>query len=324
MKIEKLMKKYGAPGASIALVQNYKLQRLETYGYADKEDKKKVTKNTLFQAASLSKPITALLVLKLVEKKTLNLNKDVNHYLKDWKVRDKKGKEKKITLKQILSHTAGLSCSGFPGYNQGKKIPNILQVLEGKGNTEKVFVKKKPGKYSYSGGGYVILQKIIEDVTNKKFEDLMEKEIFKPLNLKSTGFNKKGLASGYNRNGRKISGGHRIYLEGPAGLLSTPEDLAKFMIEIQKTKKILSKTSTKKMLKPITKAEKPWSIGLGIFTMNIGKNKLFFHTGHNYGFKSTFIGSLNGKGLIIMTNSDSNLSDKILRGSKWQELAKRS
>jgi len=281
--------KYNFP-VSMAKIKNYKIKELKTFN---------CNKSTKFQVASIGKPLTALLVLKLVQEKRLDLNKDVNNYLKKWKVRNKKGKLVKVDLKQLLSHTAGISISGFLGYNSRSKLPTINQTLDGEKpcNTEKIFAKYKAGKYRYSGGGYVIIQRIVEDVTGKRFKDIMKSKIFKPLQMKDSDFKLRKSKS------------FRRYPQN-AGMWSTPEDLSKFLIEIQlsclgKSNKILSKNSVKKMLKPIAKAEGN-SIGLGLFISRNKKN--FYHTGHNYKFRSKLIGSLNkGKGLVIMANSDKTL-----------------
>ncbi len=280
------MIKYKFP-ISIAREENYRIKELEF---------NKCKKNTLFQAASISKIITSILVMRLVEEKKLNLNSDINNYLKNWKVRDKKGKLVKVTLKQLLSHTAGINVSGFPGYSIKSKIPSIDKLLEGKKpcNTDRIFVKYVKGKYRYSGGGYIIIQKAIEDITQKNFERLVYLKIFRKLNMKNSDFKLRKSQS------------FKIYPEkAAAGLWSTPEDLSKLLIEIQlsyngKSNKILSQNSIKKILNPITKAESNF-IGLGFFT---DKNN-FFHIGHNHKFRCKFFGSIKGgKGIIIMTNSE--------------------
>ena len=283
---------------SIAIIGNFKDKKILQLN---------CRKNNKFQAASISKPLTALLVVKLAEEKKLDLNKDVNLYLKDYKVVDKKGKETKVTLKQILSHTAGLNVSGFPGYAANKKIPSIDQILNGTKpcNTEKIFVKYNPGKkYAYSGGGYIVLQKIIEEVTKKKFEKIMKEKIFKPLKMNNSDYK--------IRKSKKF----KIYPEkAAAGLWTTTEDLSKFLIEIQlsyvgKSNKILKKKTIKQILTPIINAE--WNyMGVGFF---ISKNKKnFYHSGHNYKHRGFLKGSLKkGNGLIIMANFNNQKKMKSL------------
>ena len=271
---------------SIAVIENYKIKRL----YSN-------NKNISFQAASISKPITAVATLRLVEEGKLKLNEDVNNYLKKCKVRDNKGNKRKVTLKQLLSHTGGINVSGFRGYSFKAKIPTLLQVLNGKkpSNTKKILSNKKQNKYSYSGGGYIIIQKILEDITNKPFNAIIKQKILKPLRMKNSNYR------------MKKSKAFHVYPEkAPAGLWTTPEDLAKFMIEIQlsyygRSNKILSKRMTRLMFTPIMKAtDEKGSIALGFYK----NGKKFFHDGHNYRFRSRFLGDLNGTGYIVMVNSD--------------------
>jgi len=261
----------------------------------------------LFQAASISKCLTSLCVMKLVQKGKLRLDKDVNNYLKDWKVRDKKGNLVKVTLKELLSHTAGISCSGFRGYKKNKKIPLINQILEDKkpANNEKVYQKYKKGTYHYSGGGYVIIQKILEDILEKSFNKIMEIEIFKPLKMTKSSF------GSY----KKIKG--NVYPEKTAaGLWTTSKDLAKFIITIQKCykgkSKFLSQKLTKQMLKPIIKAESNF-MALGFFILK--NKKQFYHAGHNVGYRSKFIADFKSNGVVVLTNQEDSMKEinKLIR-----------
>jgi len=305
-RIEELMKKYKIQGINFALIKNYEIDFLLSLGKRD--NKEKVTKNTLFQSASISKVITSLIILKLVELKKIKLSDDANKYLYDLKIKDKK-----VTIKQLLNHSGGISCPGFRGYSHNEKIPKISQIIkaESPANSEKIFVKYKQGTYHYSGGGYILLQKLIENVTKNRFENIAKKLIFEPLKMERSSFRKltKGknsnISSGYEAN-KKVNGDFFFYPEkAAAGLWTTAEDLAKLMIEIQfsykgKSNKILNKVTIKKILNPTINAERNF-MGLGIF---ISKNKqLFYHAGSNAGFKSKFIADFKGNGIVILTNS---------------------
>jgi|TARA_B100002003_G_C14059131_1_gene509921 CubicO group peptidase (beta-lactamase class C family) len=305
IRLEKLIKKYKIHGLNFALIKNYEIDFLLPLGKRD--NKEKVTKNTLFQSASISKVVTSLIILKLVELKKIKLSDDVNKYLQDFKIRDEK-----VTIRQLLSHSGGVSCSGFRGYSHKEKIPKISQIIraESPANSEKIFVKYKQGEYHYSGGGYTLLQKIIENITKDKFEDVAKKFIFEPLKMERSSFKKltkrktSNISSGYEEN-KKVRGNFFFYPEkAAAGLWTTAEDLAKLIIEIQssykgKSNKILSKTIIKKILNPIIKAEGNF-MGLGIF---ISKDKnLFYHAGSNVGFKSKFVTDFKGNGIVVLTN----------------------
>jgi len=269
---------------SMAKIEDYRVGRV-------------VNGNMLFQAASISKVVCSMIALRLVQENKIKLDEDVNKYLKDWKVRDGRGNEKKVSLRQLLSHTAGISVSGFFGYSCKEKIPSLIQVLNGArpANSDKVFVKYVQGKYRYSGGGYLVVQKLIEDISRKKFEDIAKKEIFNKL------------GRGYSNFKFRKSNGNRLPEKAAAGLWSTASDLAKLIIEIQlsydgKSNKILSKKMVREMLKPVVKAERGY-IGLGVFLTK--DKKEFFHKGHNYGFRSKILGDLDGNGYVVMVGFDS-------------------
>ena len=289
------MKKHKNLRVSATIIKDYKI-------------KEGINKNSIFQVASISKILTVISVMKLVEKGILDLNKDVNDSSKNWKVKDKDGKQIKVTIKQLLSHTAGINCSGFRGYKQNEKLPSLIQILNGKkpANNNSIYSKYKKGKYRYSGGGYEIIQNVIEDITNKSFEKLVMEFIFKPLKMNNSSFSKpKKFVKGYEGN-KQVNRGYFIYPEkAAAGLWTTSEDLAKLLIEIQlsylgKSNKILSKKSVRTMLKPIIPAEGNF-MSLGFFVSK--DKKKFYHTGHNVGYRSKFIVDFKGNGMVILTNN---------------------
>jgi len=270
--------------------------------------------NKLFQLASISKCLTSFCVMKLVEKGKISLNEDVNNYLKSWKVKDREGKVIKVTLKQLLSHTAGISCPGFGGYNDKQKIPTLNQILEAKepANSEEIYYKYKKDTYNHSGGGYVIIQKVLEDILGKKFSRVMEEEVLNPLGMKKSTFNfpkSKNFAKGY-LDGRKVD--YHFYPEkAAAGLWSTPGEISKFLIEVQKAyhgkSDLLSKKMARKMLNPVIEAEGNY-MALGFF---ISKNKkYFYHAGHNVGFRCKYFADFNGNGIVVLTNEEN--SDKFI------------
>lgn len=166
------MEHYKVPGVSIAIVENGKIKWAKGYGIANTETGSKVNINTVFQAGSISKPVAALAALKLVENGNLDLDTNVNLYLTDWKIPENKfTKVEKVTLRRLLTHTAGMTVHGFPGYQQTDTFPSITQVLEGLGNTTKIFVDTIPGNlWRYSGGGYTVMEKVVEDVSGMPLE----------------------------------------------------------------------------------------------------------------------------------------------------------
>lgn len=276
--------------ASVVLLDEHKIQDTMLLN-CKKEDK--------FQAASISKTITSLLTLRLEQEGILDINEDVNSYLKYYKLTDSNGNIVKISLKQLLTHTAGCTVEGFPGYSLDSKLPSLDQILNGEKpcNTGKVIIDGKiRDKAGYSGGGFMIIQKVLEDVTGKKFEELAEEKIFRPLYMNNSDFKD-----------RKVKDS-KIYPEkAAAGLWTTCEDLAKLIIEIQlsyldKSNKILNKKMIRKMLKSHI-VDGGYLVGLGIY---LTKNKkFFFHNGRNYNYQSKMWGTLKGgKGLIFLAKSE--------------------
>lgn len=186
ISIVKRMKQTNVPGLSVAVIHNGKIDWAKGYGIAI--GTKNVDTDTLFQAGSISKPIAALAALKLVEQGKLQLDVDVNQYLKGWKVKGELlTKERPVTLRHLLTHTGGLSVHGFPGYATGSKIPSTTDVLNGKGNTSEVEVNQLPGStWRYSGGGYTVMQKMVEDVTHMPFAEYIDSQILKPMGMTSS------------------------------------------------------------------------------------------------------------------------------------------
>jgi len=328
------MKHYNVPGVSIAIVKNGKIKWAKGYGLADMETGRPVDTNTLFQAGSISKPIAGLGSMILVEEGKISLDKNVNSYLKDWKIPENNFTfEEKVTLRRLLTHTAGINFSSSLGYRQVDSLPTFTQILNGSGNTPKVLVDTVPGTiWKYSNGGYLIIQKLIEDVSNQSFDYFMLKNVLLPLGMQYSTFEQPlnvkahfNVSAAYDQNGKIIEGKWYNYPEkAAAGLWTTPTDLAKYCIEIQELLKgkkngLLSKETTEKML---TKHDNDW--GLGPALAGDGDSLRFHHAGKTIGFTNNMIAYAHkGDAIIIMTNGDGGgkLMGEILRSAsdhyKW-------
>jgi CubicO group peptidase (beta-lactamase class C family) len=305
---------YEINAVSIAVIKDYKIEWVKAYGYADVSEKRLATPQTLFQAASISKSINSLAILKLVEEGKLGLDNDINNYLKDWKFPyDSISKGKKISIANLLNHTAGLSIHGFGGYEKGQKLPTTIETLNGvkPSNSNAVRSIFEPGlKFQYSGGGITITQLILENTTGEKYEEYMMKNVLTPLGMNNSSFNQPPakekenlLATGYNVD-KEVEGKYHIYPEkAAAGLWTNPTDLAKYIIETQlsllgKSNKILSKEMSAKRL----------DNNFGVFVNDFKGTKYFGHSGGNEGFICNSIGSFeDGNGVIIMTNGRSSM-----------------
>jgi CubicO group peptidase (beta-lactamase class C family) len=328
MKLVDRMRFYKTPGVSIALINEGRIEWARGYGVLEAGGKEPVTPETLFQAASNSKSLTAMLALRLVEQGKLDLDGDVNKLLVSWKVPENEfTKEKKVTVRRLLSHTAGVTVPGFLGYSVDDPLPSLRQILDGEkpANSAPIRVDMTPGNgFRYAGGGYVILQQLMMDVTGMSFPALMQKMLLQPLGMTHSTFQQplspdlaSGAAAGHLPNGVEIKGKWFVLPElAPAGLWTTPTDLARFVIEVQKSRagksnQVLSTTSINQMLKPQID-----DVALGFFVDGEGNSARFSFAGANVGYKSRMLGYMNsGQGVVVMTNSENGgeLIAEILR-----------
>ena len=328
MRLPDRMRFYKTPAVSIAVINNGRIEWARGYGVLEAGSKELVTSTTLFQAASISKSLTAMLALRLVEQGKLDLDSDVNKHLVSWKIPENElTREQKVTLRRLLAHTAGVTVPGFLGYPVDEAVPTLHQILEGEkpANSAPVRVDLTPGaKFRYAGGGYVILQQLMMDVTSMTFPELMQKTVLQKLHMKDSNFQQplspdliSRAAAGHLPNGEEIKGKWFVLPElAPAGLWTTPTDLARFVIEVQKSRlgksnKVLSTASINLMLTPQID-----NVGLGVFVDGQGSSARFSFGGANVGYKCRMVGYLNsGQGVVVMTNSENGaeLINEIIR-----------
>ena len=320
--LEERLAYYKIPGISIAVINNGEIEWARGFGYKDVRTKNPVTQNTLFQAASISKVLTAIAFMKLKDKNEIDLDADVNSYLKSWKIPLNNGWQPKVTLRQLLSHTAGMTVSGFGGYSIHDVRPTTVQILNGMypANSLPVKVTVFPGTHArYSGGGFIVAQLILEDKFKQPFFSIMDSLVLSPLKLKSSTFEqpiptskKRSTATGYILDYQPINDGCYIYPEmAAAGLWTNPLDLARIIIEIQKAVRgksdYLSAKSANEMLTQQNTDATGIGLGLWFYQDARGDSLLFTHAGGNNGFQSLFFGYKNlGKGVVVMINSSND------------------
>lgn len=313
--IEERLAEYKIPGISVAIVRNGKLHWAKGYGLANTETGQMVDTSTLFQAASISKPVSGMGALKLVQEGKLALNQDINRYLTSWKLPESPFTSTvKVNLRHLLTHTGGTTVHGFPGYTQTDTFPTDIQVLNGQGNTASIFVDTLPGAISrYSGGGYTIVERAIEDISGQSFADYMQAVVLSPLGMKHSTFIQplpKELhaqaSAAFDREGEMYPGlWHNYPEQAAAGLWTTPSDLARFAIGIQeafagKSEKVLSQDITEVML-----TKDKWSYGLGPGLRAEGDSLIFQHGGKNAGYTcQLFSYAKRGDAMIVMSGSD--------------------
>jgi CubicO group peptidase (beta-lactamase class C family) len=301
------------PGLSVACIHNGTVEWAQAFGVAIAGGEP-VTPDTLFQASSIGMPVTAVAVLRLVEQGKLNLDVDVNQYLRSWKLPENKFTgQKKVTLRELLSHTAGVTFQGFGGYAAGEKVPTLVQVLNGESPAKSapLTVGLVPGTaYRYASGDYVIVQQILIDMTGESFPDLMKELVLQPLHMFHSTFRQSLaeelddiVAMPHDKDGKAIAGGPRTYPEmAVAGLWSTPSDVALFALAVQdalagKAGAIVSPATAREMLQPVL-----GDYGLGFAIAGSGPNRYFWHPGANLGFLSVLFAYEKSDGVVLMSN----------------------
>jgi CubicO group peptidase (beta-lactamase class C family) len=318
--LRQMMNALNVPGLTVTVIADFKPAWTKTYGVTQAGTSTPVTPQTLFQAGSISKPVAATGALYLVEHGKLSLDANVNEYLKTWKVPDNEfTSTQKVTLRRLLSHSAGLTVHGFPGYAVGEPIPTTVQIFNGEkpANTDPIRVDFVPGsKERYSGGGITIEQQMIVDVTGKPFPGFMHDTVLGPIGMKNSSYQQplptslaSRAASGTRADGKTLPGKWHIYPEmAAAGLWTTSGDLATFAINIAlskngKANNVLSESMARQML-----TAQLDDAGLGFF-LNMGGNpNAFGHNGADEGFQAILIMiSDTGQGAAIMANSDNGV-----------------
>jgi CubicO group peptidase (beta-lactamase class C family) len=324
-KLADRMNELRVPGVSIAVIHGGVIQA-RGFGSATIGGPP-VVPETLFQAASISKPVSAVAALALVQAGKLDLDGDVNLVLKNWKIPANSYTDRsKVTLRRLLNHSAGVTVHGFPGYPAGAPVPSLADVLKGAppANTAPVLVDHEPGtRFEYSSGGYTIMQQMLIDVTGTPFPSLLEDVVLKPFGMTHSSFlqplpknDAHTTATPYRATGTPVPGGPHTYPElAAAGLWTTPTDLAHFALAVLnawvgRNTSVLSQATTLQMLTPGL-----GDYGLGLIVRGTAPHRRFLHGGVNDGFVSSMIAFENGDGAVIMTNGDrgGQLADEIMR-----------
>jgi CubicO group peptidase (beta-lactamase class C family) len=316
------MKFYNVPGVSVAVFFDNKVQWAKGYGVADNETKEPVTEKTLFVAGSISKPVAVMGALRLVQEGKLALDANINSFLTSWKVPENAFTAKQpVTLRRIVSHSAGLTVHGFRGYAPGEPLPTLIDVLNGAppANSPPIVVDIEPGStWRYSGGGLTIMQLALIDVEKKPFPEILREKVLGPIGMTSSSYEQtmapgrlKLAASGHNAGGKVIEGKRFIYPEmAAAGLWTTPSDLAKFAIEVGRSvrgesNKVLTKETAKLMVTPQIVIQGTTEMALGLFLERHGSEVYFGHGGQDEGFIASLLADRDGGyGIAVMTNSD--------------------
>lgn len=328
MTLTARMQQYKTPGVSIAVINNGEIEWIQGYGICKQDSNIAITTTTLFQAASISKPVAAMAALSLVQEGKVDLDEDVNHRLKSWKVPENEHTiEKKVTLRGLLSHTAGMTVHGFQGYSANEPIPTLLQVLDGvePANSSPIRVDLRPrSQWRYSGGGYTIMQQLLIDIVGLPFPIIAKELVLNKIGMKHSTFEQPLLdklaasAATAHQEGQKLENNWHNYPEmAAAGLWTTPFDLALFAIELQNSisgssNKVLSTEMANLMVTP-----QIHPYGLGLMLNDSEKPIRFGHGGANKGFMSKLVAYIHtGQGAVVMTNGNDGgyyLAEEVIR-----------
>ncbi|EOO20457.1 serine hydrolase domain-containing protein [Bacillus cereus] len=313
-QVPKWQGNYNVPGVAIGILHEGRIAYTLNYGYVDKKTKKAVSDDTLFQAGSISKSLTAWGILHLVDEGRLSLDDPVEKYLTKWKLPNSEFNNNEVTIRRLLSHTAGLSAhKGYLGVAPGKHLDSIEESLSGKGwFNEPVEITKNPGAETiYSGGGYTILQLVIEEVTGIPFDRYMEEQIMKPVGMKSSSFLQRpenpNLSKAYGYFGEELPS-YQFTEQAAAGLKTNVTDMMTLILASMdannKGNGVIKSERVQEIQKPVLGES-----GLGVFEKKLSNQwKLIYHSGDNRGWHSFYGFIPNTKdGLVILTNSEGGI-----------------
>ncbi|GAB4266797.1 MAG: serine hydrolase domain-containing protein [Candidatus Rifleibacteriota bacterium] len=338
-ELRNLIDRHNVAGISFAVLRDFHLAYAQCEGVLSREGSEPLWPDTIFQGASISKILTAVLTLKLVEAGLLDLDKPVNNYLKSWKLPENHWTiQKPVTIRHILSHYSGINVPTYVGYFVEDKLPSLKDVLEGiEPSIEPAIEVEEPvdEKFIYSTGSFAVLELIIEDVCKDAFASIIHRELIQPLNMHRTYFTQPlpeelhtNAACGHRSDGAVVAGNWFVYptLAG-SGVWTTPLDLAKFALHLQK----IIKNKVEGIIQPYTLQEmiSPYRepfFGLGFALYNDkGPGKYFGHTGNTEGFRSMFIAhESEGCGAFILANSDNadpvikEVINEVARTEDWK------
>lgn len=342
-EIDKLLKQFNVPGVSIAVIKDFKVDWARGYGLADAGAGTPVTVETLFQAASISKPVAAMASMRAVQDGRFALDQDVNTILKSWKLPGGEfTKARSVTPRGLMSHTSGTGDGfGFPGYAPHAPLPTLVQIADGQppSNRPQVRLEREPlTGFKYSGGAVTIQELALTEAVGKPLVELARDWVLNPIGMTNSTFEQplpasreKQAARAHDRQGARGPDPWHVYPEhAAAGLWTTPTDLAKFLIEVQQTlagqsTRVLSRAMMLEMVTPVGVG--PYAVGFSVEKR--GEGWYFGHGGSNWGFQCSMLAHrLKGYGIVIMTNGDNGgalmqeIRSRVEQAYRWDVLDK--
>lgn len=319
MTLPELMDHFSVPGLSVAVIHDFAVHWAKGYGIADVETGAAVDTETMFQAASMSKPVAAMGSLRAVQDGLFGLDDDINTILTSWHLDGGAfTAEHPVTPRTLLSHVSGLGDAfGFPGYEPADPLPSVVQIFEGheRSNVGPLFMERPPWEaYEYSGGGVTLQQQALEDARRRPFAEVMRTDVLDPLGMTRSSYEQpispehdRNAARAHDGEGRSRGAKWHVYPEmAAAGLWTTASDLARFLVEVQRSvrgesNRVLDRAHAREMITPVGVGD--FAVGFGLSKM--GEGWYFQHGGSNWGFRGTMTAhTVKGYGLAILANAD--------------------
>lgn len=342
LTLAELLRETKTPGLSLAYFEDFAIQWAFTWGVANASNGEPVTTGTLFQAASISKPVAALAVIQAAEAGLLDLDAPVNRYLTQWRLPENEHTQgRPVTPRMLLAHAAGTTVHGFPGYSPDIELPTLVQVLDGAAPANTAAVRVDIGPWTlerYSGGGTTILQLLLSEVMGRPFPEILEERVLQPIGMADSRYDQPIVSERAARAARAHLGTGvagtvpwHVYPElAAAGLWTTPTDLARFATSAQRALRGDAVGAiTPKIAQLMTTPAGVGSFALGFQTQDRGNDALgpvwyFGHSGGNWGFRSNLLAHRDrGYGYAVMTNGSSfdvilELQRRIVSLFGWQ------
>lgn len=341
--LEEIMNLAGVPGVSVAVIEDFRIHWARGYGIADVAAGTRVDTDTLFQAASISKPVAAMAVVRASEEGRFSLDDDIGEILTSWRLPGTPHtRNRPVTPRTLTSHTSGTGDGfGFPGYHPDAPLPTTVQILNGEhpSNVGPVLLVREPlTAFHYSGGGVTMMELALTDATGRPFPELLGEWVLRPIGMTRSTFEQPlsaeldaNAARAHDAGGQPKDAKWHVYPElAAAGLWTTPSDLARFAIHVQRALQgrdgtVLSAAGARQMVNPVGVGD----YGVGFRASKRGQGWYFGHGGSNWGFRATLLAHrVKGYGLAIMTNGDrggvvlEELTARIERAYGWDSLDK--
>ncbi len=320
------MRALKVPGVSVTVIDGDRVVWSRGFGVRDTSTRAPVTIDTRFQAASLSKPIATLGVLRLVQQQRLRLDDDIRTKLRSWTLPASSFLDSgTVTPRLLLTHRAGIAVSGFPGYAQTDSVPTLQQILNGAkpANHPALTVARVPGRLNaYSGGGFTVMEQVLEDVAGMSFTAFLQREVLTPLGMTRSTYARLSpsdtddMARGFNVSGGQVPGGWRTHPEhAAASLWTTSCDYARAVLAMQRAARGAPSPLDTTLIREMMTLQAPTQ-GIGVALKGAPVPFRFSHTGSNIGYKAFMLGFLDQpRGAVVLTNGDqgSDLMNEIVR-----------